>query len=177
MKKKNCILLIALFLVGTVYIVAKKENNSVFRFQYATDEVRIELHDSAVTSGYVVPGQIRDINMMVENLASESRIRWKAEIRVNEETKHQLSDELIAVSSNWELHSDGYYYGTAPAGTDEMIPMFEQIEMPIDIIDETEEGDAVSIAVIAEAVQDGNNNVSWNEIKKQDSVEKTLGVE
>lgn len=178
MKKKTCIMLIALLLAGGLSLLAKKEISSVLHIQYGTDKVQIALHDSADTEGYIVPGQVRDINMTVENLSASSRIRWKAEIRVNENEILPLKKEdLVSVSSCWKLHDDGYYYGTDSADTYETVPMFEKLRMPIEIIDATAEGDKVSIVVTAEAVQDENNDASWNEIEIKDSEEKILGVE
>lgn len=178
MKKKTCIMLTALLLAGGLSLFAKKEIGSVLHIRYGTDKVQIALHDSADTEGYVVPGQIRDINMAVENLSARSRIRWKAEIRVNENEILPLKKEdLVSVSSCWKFHEDGYYYGTDSADTDETVPMFEKLRMPIEIIDAMAEGDIVSVVVTAEAVQDENNDASWNELEIQDSEEKILGVE
>lgn len=178
MKKKTCIMLTTLLFAGALSIFAKKEISSVLHIQYGTDKVQIVLHDSAVTDGYVVPGQVRDIDMTVENLSAKSRIRWKAEIRINEDEIHPLKQEdLVSVSSNWKFHDDGYYYAMTVADTNEVLPMFEKLKMPVEIIDATTAGDKVSIVVTAEAVQDENNEVSWNEIEIQDSAEKILGVE
>ncbi len=178
MKKKTCIILISMLFAGALSIFARKEISSVLHIQYGTDKVQIALHDSAVTDGYVVPGQTRKIDMTVKNMAAKARIRWKAEIRINEKEFHPLEqDDLVSVSSDWKLHDDGYYYGMTAADTDEVIPMFEKLKMPVEIIDATAEGDKVSIIVTAEAVQDENNDASWNELEIQDSAEKILGVE
>ena len=76
MKKRNIIVISLIVIgIGTYSIFGAAIRKTNLHFIFGTDKVRIDLVDEAQTNGYVVPGQVRDIDMRVQNLNANANIR------------------------------------------------------------------------------------------------------
>lgn len=175
MKKKLFIAFVLLLLIGCGISFAKLTDRQTYQLSYGTDAVRIVLSDDVDTSGYVVPEQIREINMKIENLSAASNVRWKAEISVNGEKQRALSEELLNISADWNLKEDGWHYSKDKLKTGETLPLFEKLRMPSDMINAAEEGDEVEILITAQAIQ-AEHDPDWETTEIQ-TAKTEIGVQ
>ena len=157
MKKRNIIAISLMVIgIGTYSIFGDAIRKTNLHFIFGTDNVRIDLVDEAQTNGYVVPGQVRDIDMRVQNLNANANIRWKGEMYFNDGTGKNINEDLLGVTDEWKLEKDGYYYSTTSIESEKEVEMFESLRMPTDIIDDMQEGERITVIVTAEAVQSAN---------------------
>lgn len=113
---------------------------------------------------YVIPGDIIGKRVTVENVCSHP-FYLRVKLVKGADSTALTAEECLQVDLNlesWTLRDDGYLYYNAVMQPGEMsAPVFTQVEIVGEKIDQHDAGTALSLTVVAEAVQSEHNPAAY----------------
>ena len=121
-----------------------------------------------------MPGEIVPLNTKISNLGIDCYVRAKIIYTLNN-TEYVESNYIDGDYKNWTKIDDYYYYDSI-LNQSESVNLFDTIQIPNNIINESL-GDTLVVHIIAEAVQAKNFDGNWNEVNIKETVDKSYSID
>ena len=122
----------------------------------------------------VVPGEVIPLNTKINNLGINCYVRAKITYTLNN-TEYIESNYINGDYKNWTRKDDYYYYDSV-LNQNEVIDLFDTIQIPNEIINESS-GDKLIVHIIVEAVQAKNFDGNWNEVDIKEAVDRSYSMD
>ena len=147
--------------ISTSYVDIKLE-------QYQNDESYTKENE------VVVPGEVIPLNTKINNLGINCYVRAKITYTLNN-TEYIESNYINGDYKNWTRKDDYYYYDSV-LNQSEVIDLFDTIQIPNEIINESL-GDKLIVHILVEAVQAKNFDGNWNEVDIKEAVDRSYSMD
>ena len=118
----------------------------------------------------VMPGEVIPLNTKINNLGINCYVRAKITYTLNN-TEYIESNYINGDYKNWTKKDDYYYYDSI-LNQSEVINLFDTIQIPNEIINESS-GDKLVVHILVEAVQAKNFDGNWNEVDIKEAVDRS----
>ena len=122
----------------------------------------------------VMPGETISLNSKINNLGIDCYVRAKISYTLNG-TEYNEFDYINGDYKNWNK-KDKYYYYTQVLKQNETINLFDTIQVPNEILNESS-GDKIIVHVIVEAVQSKNFDGNWDEVDIKKAVDRSYSMD
>ena len=122
----------------------------------------------------VMPGETISLNSKINNLGIDCYVRAKISYTLNG-TEYNEFDYINGDYKNWNK-KDKYYYYTQVLKQNEIINLFDTIQVPNEILNESS-GDKIIVHIIVEAVQSKNFDGNWDEVDIKKAVDRSYSMD
>ena len=122
----------------------------------------------------VMPGETISLNSKINNLGIDCYVRAKISYTLNG-TEYNEFDYINGDYKNWNK-KDKYYYYTPVLKQNETINLFDTIQVPNEILNESS-GDKIIVHIIVEAVQSKNFDGNWDEVDIKKAVDRSYSMD
>ena len=122
----------------------------------------------------VVPGEIVPLNTKINNLGIDCYVRAKITYTLNN-TEYIESNYIDGNYQSWTKVDDYYYYDSI-LNEGEVINLFDTIQIPDNIVNESS-GDKLVVHILVEAVQAKNFEGNWNEVNIKETIDKSYSMD
>ena len=172
------IIFLFLFSVSGIYALFDDViNNSESTISTSYVDIKLEEYQNGEPyikeSEAVLPGEVVPLDTKIKNLGIDCYVRAKITYVIND-IEYIESNYIGGDYKNWTKKDDYYYYDSILNQNDE-ISLFDTIQIPDEIINES--GDKLVIHILAEAVQAKNFNGNWNGIEIKKSLDKSYSID
>ena len=122
----------------------------------------------------VMPGETISLNSKINNLGIDCYVRAKISYTLNG-TEYNEFDYINGDYKNWNK-KDKYYYYTQVLKQNEIINLFDTIQVPNEILNESS-GDKIIVHIIVEAVQSKNFDGNWDEVDIKKAIDRSYSMD
>ena len=173
------IIFFILFSVSGIYaLVDDVINNTESTISTSYVDIKLEEYQNGEPytkeNEVVMPGEIVPLNTKISNLGIDCYVRAKIIYTLNN-TEYVESNYIDGDYKNWTKIDDYYYYDSI-LNQSESVNLFDTIQIPNNIINEST-GDTLVVHIVAEAVQAKNFDGNWNEVNIEETVDKSYSID
>ena len=173
------IIFFILFSVSGIYaLVDDVINNTESTISTSYVDIKLEEYQNGEPytkeNEVVMPGEIVPLNTKISNLGIDCYVRAKIIYTLNN-TEYIESNYIDGDYKNWTKIDDYYYYDSI-LNQSESVNLFDTIQIPNNIINESL-GDTLVVHIVAEAVQAKNFDGNWNEVNIEETVDKSYSID
>ena len=173
------IIFFIMFSISGIYALTSDVINNT-ESMVSTSYVEIKLEEYQNGESYtkenevVVPGEVVPLNVKINNLGLDCYVRAKITYRLNN-TEYIESNYINGDYKNWTKKDDYYYYDSI-LNQSEVINLFDTIQMP-DIMLNESFGDKLVVHILVEAVQAKNFDGNWYGVDVKKAVDKSYSMD
>ena len=173
------IIFFVIFSISGIYALADDVINNT-ESTVSTSYVDIKLEEYQNGEQYtkenevVMPGEVVPLNTKINNLGINCYVRAKITYILNN-TKYVELNYINGNYKNWTKKDDYYYYDSI-LNQNEVINLFDTIQIPNEIINESS-GDKLIINILVEAVQAKNFDGNWKEVDIKEAIDRSYSMD
>ena len=173
------IIFLIMFSISGIYALTNDIiNNTESTISTSYVDIKLEQYQNGESytkeNEVVLPGEIVPLNTKINNLGIDCYVRAKITYTLNN-TQYNESNYINGDYKNWTKKDDYYYYDSV-LNQSEVINLFDAIQIPNEIINESS-GDTLIVHILVEAVQAKNFDGNWDEVDIKEAVNRSYSMD
>ena len=173
------IIFLIMFSISGIYALTNDIiNNTESTISTSYVDIKLEQYQNGESytkeNEVVVPGEAVPLNTKINNLGIDCYVRAKITYTLNN-TQYNESNYINGDYKNWTKKDDYYYYDSI-LNQSEVINLFDAIQIPNEIINESS-GDTLIVHILVEAVQAKNFDGNWDEVDIKEAVNRSYSMD